>query len=551
MQVRSIYLEPMNILLNSLNCRTGGKRMNKTSIIILTYNNLEYSKACIDSIRKYTEAGTYEIVIIDNNSDDGTKEWLLNQQDIKLKLNDENVGFPRGCNMGIELAEPGNDILLLNNDTIVTARWLENLRKCLYSSDDIGAAGAVSLSTANLQGVEFTYDNFDDMQRLAEKNNISDSSKWEEKLKLIGFCLLLRRASLDQVGRLDEMFSPGYYEDDDLGLKLIEAGYKLMLCHDVFIHHYLGTSFRKDPNKFWSLLNENQVKFTNKWGFSTLTFDELRGDLEVLIDEKDKNKEIKVLEMGCKLGVNLLRIKYKFPKVRLYGTETNVSMAKIAERIGTIYRCTPWQLSLKCNNEKFDYIIIGNTLENIDDMRSFLISIKSLLKINGYLIAGFQNIMHYSVIRELINGNWLYTENKIINKTNKYMFTANDICSLFNECGYQMPYIFHWYSWTSDEDERYISFLSSQGGKEKEYLYRTYEYAVRVKRNIDENEVECNKNEIKYMLRRIENGIEKDLNKINLMKLIDEGVLGREELKEIIESNIIQKEFVKKELGLK
>lgn len=525
--------------------------MNKTSIIILTYNNVEYSKACIDSIRKYTQAGTYEIVIIDNNSTDDTRKWLLEQQDIKLKLNDENVGFPKGCNMGIDLAEPENDILLLNNDTIVTSRWLENLSKCLYSNDNIGAAGAVSLSTANLQGVDFTYENFDEMQNYAEKNNVSDVSKWEEKLKLIGFCLLLKRSALEKVGRLDERFSPGYYEDDDLGLKLIEAGYKLILCHDAFIHHYLGTSFRKDPNKFWSLLNKNQAKFTEKWGFSTLTFDELRGDLEILIDEKERNKEIKVLEVGCKLGVNLLRIKYKYPKAKLYGTESNEAMAKIAEKVGCIYRCTPWQLPLQCNNEKFDYILMGNNLDNIDDLRNFLINMKTLLKRNGYLIAGFQNVMHYSVIKELINGNWFYADNKILDRTNKCMFTSNDIFRIFNECGYQSPYIFHWYSWVSDEDERYISFLSSQVGKEKEYLYRTYEYAVRVKRNANEKEVAYIRNEIKYMLRRIENGIEEEMSRMHLMELINEGIVGQDALNEIIESDIIQKEFVKTKLGLK
>ena len=67
----------------------------KTSIIILTYNNLMYNIICIDSIRKYTKKDTYEIIVVDNNSTDGTREWLKEQKDIIVILNDENVGFQK------------------------------------------------------------------------------------------------------------------------------------------------------------------------------------------------------------------------------------------------------------------------------------------------------------------------------------------------------------------------------------------------------------------------------------------------------------------------
>jgi tetratricopeptide (TPR) repeat protein len=103
----------------------------KTSIVILTYNNLDYNKLCIESIRKYTKEGTYEIIVVDNHSTDGTVEWLKKQRDVKIILNGENLGFPKGCNQGIEIADEANDILLLNNDTIVTPNWLINLKKCL------------------------------------------------------------------------------------------------------------------------------------------------------------------------------------------------------------------------------------------------------------------------------------------------------------------------------------------------------------------------------------------------------------------------------------
>ena len=74
--------------------------VNGYTIVILTYNNLEYTKICIDSIRKYNN--NFELVVIDNNSTDGTAEWLKSQKGIKYILNEENRGFPAGCNQGIK-----------------------------------------------------------------------------------------------------------------------------------------------------------------------------------------------------------------------------------------------------------------------------------------------------------------------------------------------------------------------------------------------------------------------------------------------------------------
>ena len=62
-----------------------------TSIIILTYNKLEYTKMCIESIRKFTNKNSYEIIVVDNNSQDDTVNWLKEQND--LKLNESYVDF--------------------------------------------------------------------------------------------------------------------------------------------------------------------------------------------------------------------------------------------------------------------------------------------------------------------------------------------------------------------------------------------------------------------------------------------------------------------------
>lgn len=68
--------------------------MNKTSIILLSYNTYELTKTCIESIRRFTPPGSYEIIVVDNASADASPAWLKRQGDVKLIINEDNKGFP-------------------------------------------------------------------------------------------------------------------------------------------------------------------------------------------------------------------------------------------------------------------------------------------------------------------------------------------------------------------------------------------------------------------------------------------------------------------------
>ena len=75
-----------------------------TSIVILSWNTLDFTRECIESIRRFTKEGTYEIIVVDNASEDGSREWLREQTDVRLVENTKNEGFPKGCNQGMALA---------------------------------------------------------------------------------------------------------------------------------------------------------------------------------------------------------------------------------------------------------------------------------------------------------------------------------------------------------------------------------------------------------------------------------------------------------------
>lgn len=237
----------INNLREYLNLNTENhNRQVGTSIIIMINKNLNYAKLCVDSIRKYTKSKTYEIIIVSNNSNDTTIAWIMEQNDIKVILINENMGFFNALNTGIKAAQKDNDLLLIDNDTIVTPRWLENLNKCLYSDEYIGAVEAISNNYTNKQDIKTEFEFTEEMLAFADKYNMSDTSKWEQRTSLTGVCTLIKRSILNKIGISDESSYSENIEYDDLEYKIKCKGYKLFLCKDTFIYHFENTSYTKE-----------------------------------------------------------------------------------------------------------------------------------------------------------------------------------------------------------------------------------------------------------------------------------------------------------------
>ncbi|WP_326514720.1 glycosyltransferase [Clostridium intestinale] len=447
----------------------------KTSIIILTYNNFEYTRLCIESIRKYTEEGSYEIIVIDNNSTDETIEWIKNQKDLKVILNSENLGFPKGCNQGIKIAE-GESILLLNNDVIVTPNWLTNLNSALWSSENVGAVGAVTNNCSYYQSIYTEYKSIEEMIEFAKDFNVSNPLKWEKRIKLVGFCMLIKKSIIKDIGLLDERFTPGNFEDDDYSIRIINEGYNLLLCNDTFIHHFGSTSF-KDINNFNSILYKNSKKFEEKWGFNSSYSSFIRNDIIKYIDKRSE-EDFNILEVGCACGATLLKIKNLYKNANLYGIELNENAALISKNFADIRAENIESASLSYEENYFDYIIFADVLEHLYDPWLVLKNIKRYLKDNGKIIASIPNVMHYSVIRDLINGNWTYRESGILDKTHMRFFTFNEIVDMFNRCGYFT--IAHQKTTVnvSKEDKEFMNKLAEISSEEMLQQYDAYQYLI-------------------------------------------------------------------------
>jgi len=239
------------------------------SIIILTFNQLPYTIECVESIQRHTQEH-YELIFIDNGSNDGTVQWLkaFRDQDpsrCSVIANDSNRGFAAGCNQGLS-ASRGDYLILLNNDVVVTKGWLAGLLSCFRLRSDTGLVGPLSNNVSGLQRLPASPSGPQDgLDVFAERFKFQYGGRRIYQRRIVGFCMLFSRELFNKVGYLDESFGSGNFEDDDYCLRAELEGYRNVIAGDVFIHHYGSVSFRANKIDYSLAMSGNRSVFNRKW----------------------------------------------------------------------------------------------------------------------------------------------------------------------------------------------------------------------------------------------------------------------------------------------
>jgi GT2 family glycosyltransferase len=243
----------------------------RASIIVVTYNNLALNKLCLESILRNTEYPNYELLIVDNNSADGTPAYLryLAAQyphTIRVIFNTNNAGFARANNQGIARST-GAYLVLLNNDTVVPPGWLSRLLRHL-SNPSVGMVGPLTNFVGNEARVDVPYQTSGEMEEFAGEFTWARDGQIAEIHMLAMFCVAFRRETYDVIGPLDEQFGIGMFEDDDYAQRMKAAGYSIVCAADVFVHHFGQAAFKKliETGQYNDLFDENRRHYETKWG---------------------------------------------------------------------------------------------------------------------------------------------------------------------------------------------------------------------------------------------------------------------------------------------
>ena len=249
-------------------------------IIIPSYNNEEYTIACIESIKKHTKPGTYRIIWVDNasKSSDKVDKVIENTDHITIK-NATNEGFVGAINKGLEKSDAPN-VCLLNNDTIVSNNWLKKLITSLRKSKGMGIIGALTnygkgsavdshhsltLHSSLLPPDAPAWD-LDKINTNLEERH---SGRTEPIIFVAFLCAVIKREVIDKVGHLDPNYEMGMWDDLDYNRGVRKAGYKTEIALDTCIHHHGRATFnlvQKDEGfDVDKLLKRNKAYLDKKW----------------------------------------------------------------------------------------------------------------------------------------------------------------------------------------------------------------------------------------------------------------------------------------------
>lgn len=250
------------------------------SIIIPTKDGLHHLKRLFDGFSQSTGYSNYEVIVVDNDSEDETLEFLDNQKrklNLRVIRNSENKSFSESNNIAAKQAK-GSFLLFLNNDVSPTEGWLNHMMNTALKDKSIGAVGAKLVypnkpdfeNSNKIQhgGLGFKLEN--DFIRPINLNMgagffSSNTVKEEEKAGVTAACLLVEKKKFEEIDGFDESYWYGY-EDVDLCLKLSENGYKNIINNAAVLFHYeFGTQDTIDNKIISNNRRKNIEVFKNKW----------------------------------------------------------------------------------------------------------------------------------------------------------------------------------------------------------------------------------------------------------------------------------------------
>lgn len=404
------------ILKKGENCRF------KVSVILLAYNNLKFTRDCVESILDNSKDVDYELILVDNGSTDGTKEYFNSIKGAKVISLKYNLHVVKGFNIGLMAAE-GKYCAAVCNDFIFTSNWLNNLIKCIESDPKIGYVSPGATFISNMQQISIPFTTKDEFQCKAKEYNLSNPQKWEERVVLLPNVLFCPTALIEAIGYYDTRYYRGEFLDDDISFRIRRAGYKLIYCADTVTHHYGSLTTTSDHQK--NSMEEGRKTFIEKYGFDA--WDDARVNSAYFSVNFNFSCPKKILGIDVKCGATILQIKNKIwstygVKPSVYTITTNkkyyIDLCSISERAFFTESLSSWPEGL---SSQVDLVYIETPIDCCSD--NIDIIFKNLSKVmsqNGQLILMVNNNYSIESLYAALNSSSILHNRKI--------FIQNDFC---------------------------------------------------------------------------------------------------------------------------
>ncbi|MDP3025605.1 MAG: glycosyltransferase family 2 protein [candidate division Zixibacteria bacterium] len=252
----------------------------KLSIIIVNWNVQELLKECLNSIFLNFSEENYEVIVIDNASEDDSVERIKEKfPQVKLIVNKENYGFAKACNQGLKIAR-GEYLFLLNPDARVDPLTLNRIIEFMQENPEVGVGGCYVCNPDGGPQESFyrfpsllnTFGRMFSLFRILPLNRLTQPFFWNYPLenvpqnidRVLGGAMVIRREALEQAGYMDESYFL-YGEDMDLCYRLKKSGWKISPILGAKVSHYQGQSSKQDLEKVIFFRFQNEFIFIKKF----------------------------------------------------------------------------------------------------------------------------------------------------------------------------------------------------------------------------------------------------------------------------------------------
>ena len=405
--------------------------MAKLSIIIPVYNMREKLERCLFSVRN-TVRIPYEVIIVDDGSSADEQIFTSDAMDhVRILRSEEHHGYAHAVNEGIRASE-GEVLLFLHADVMLAPHTVEDMLDVLIADPNVGAVTAVApVAYRRAQLIPPNdYLSWDDYVHVAEEIRAQAALPCPEILAEM-FALMARRDAISAAGKLDERYSFPALASYDFTVRMTRAGYGGATLPSTYVHRdgensdTTSDSYRRECDFFHE-----------KWGVSLDYSFFPRRDIMSLMDFSKAG--LRVLEIGCACGATLREIGARSPSARLYGVELNDKAAEIAAPYATILSMDVERLDPSQVAERFDYIVMGDVIEHLQNPWKAIENMRELLAPGGEVIASIPNVGHISNLYEVLSGNWTYKSMGLLDRTHLRFFTKKEIIKLFQEAQFDI-----------------------------------------------------------------------------------------------------------------
>lgn len=377
------------------------------SIYILGFNRLHKTKYCVECVLKYTESIPYELILVDNGSDDGTYEYFQSipwENKVVIRVT-KNIGSAYPWQL-VKRIYKGRYLVTVSNDVYVTKNWLSNLLACMESDPKIGFVAPVSSNVSNLQEVNLGFKDMNDMQKKAAAFNIPNPAKWEERMRLVSILTIYKRGIMDLVGTFDYGFIHDFGEDD-YAVRLRRAGYKMVLCGDTYVCH--DHDYRhgedKDVKRFQETLESGRKAFQEKYHGQDAWDDILnfeRGLISMLQPNAFHKNTLHCLCIDVKCGTPILEIRNHFRKNGNRHTIISHAFTTEAKYYTELEQLTQNAACDRMNyiqehylNDSMDIILLGDPINTYHEPVALVQKLLGFLRKGGILLLKIRNLEDY------------------------------------------------------------------------------------------------------------------------------------------------------------